>query len=138
VYSSSHPAWDLDPGNRAVNANILAAAGGTAYVKRGGCWGLYVEVRHSDGYITFYAHLASAVWPVSSTPHPVARGQKLGVEGHSGCAQGNHLHFEVQRRVQSGSTVRFIHVNPGNPKSPGSTKCNVSQPLWTSCPARRP
>src|SRR3989304_8296553 len=80
-YWSGHRAYDMDPGGSAVNATIRAAAGGTAYVRRTTYWndpgcssrelssgghGVYVEIRHSNGYRTFYAHLASAAWPVNS------------------------------------------------------------------------
>ena len=143
-YSSSHRAWDFDPGGTAVNANVLAAASGTAYVYRTAYWndpgcsaremssggyGLYVVIKHPNGYKTTYAHLASAVWAPGSGGHAVNRGQKIGVEGSSGCAYGKHLHFAIQN---SAGAV----VNPGNPKSAGT--CGVTYPLWTRCPASFP
>ena len=143
-YWSGHRAYDMDPGGSAVNATIRAAAGGTAYVRRTTYWndpgcssrelssggyGLYVEIRHSNGYRTFYAHLASAAWPVNSGGHTVLQGRAIGREGNTGCAFGKHLHFGVSN--SSGTPV-----NPGHPKSP--TCGGVTHPLWTTCPASFP
>ena len=37
-YSLGHPAYDLDPGGSSVDGNVVAASGGTAYVKRTTYW----------------------------------------------------------------------------------------------------
>ena len=56
-----------------VNAN------GTAY-------GKHVCIRHADGMVSLYAHLASVA---------VKIGQKVGVMGATGNASGAHLHLEL-------------------------------------------
>ncbi len=57
-----------------------------------GGYGLYVEVKHKDGYITRYAHLdAQEVF----TGDLVYQGQIIGRMGHTGLATGDHVHYEV-------------------------------------------
>jgi len=59
----------------------------------GGGWGNYVAVKHTDGKVTYYAHLKkfSVAVAVGDT---VTCGQKLGQVGSSGSSTGPHLHFE--------------------------------------------
>ena len=60
----------------------------------GGAYGKHVCVRHEDGNISLYAHLAGIY---------VDKGQKvgissaLGMEGATGNASGSHLHLEIHR-----------------------------------------
>lgn len=60
----------------------------------GGAYGKHVCVRHEDGNVSLYAHLASIY---------VDKGQKvgissaLGMEGATGNASGSHLHLEIHR-----------------------------------------
>jgi hypothetical protein len=73
---------------------VVAAAGGTvSRVDNEGSvsYGRWVEVRHSGGYTTRYAHLS-----VQSVRHgqTVRAGQKLGEVGSTGGSTGPHLHFE--------------------------------------------
>lgn len=60
----------------------------------GGAYGKHVCVRHEDGRVSLYAHLAAIY---------VDKGQKvgissaLGMEGATGNASGSHLHLEIHR-----------------------------------------
>ncbi len=56
-------------------------------------YGNYVKIKHSDGYYTLYAHLASVDVKVGEK---VVTGQKIGYMGETGNAYGKHLHFEVR------------------------------------------
>lgn len=56
-------------------------------------YGNCVKIRHTNGYYTLYAHLASV--NVSTGDH-VLKGQPLGVMGNTGNSYGAHLHFEVR------------------------------------------
>lgn len=72
---------------------VWSAAGGiVVYSGRRGSYGLHVEVRHPNGFITRYAHLSQAF--VKLGDH-VERGSMIGHVGKSGRATGPHLHFEV-------------------------------------------
>lgn len=56
-------------------------------------YGNAVKVKHSNGYYTLYAHLATV--EVSQGSH-VYKGQALGMMGDTGNSYGAHLHFEVR------------------------------------------
>jgi murein DD-endopeptidase MepM/ murein hydrolase activator NlpD len=73
---------------------IYAAADGVVicaeYQSNG--YGNLVKVEHSDGHITYYAHMSEIIATPGQT---VKAGQLLGLVGETGRASGNHLHFEV-------------------------------------------
>ncbi|NIG65540.1 FG-GAP-like repeat-containing protein [Microbacterium sp. Be9] len=75
---------------------IVAAADGTIKSKSsGGSYGNLVEVQHAGGYVTRYAHMASATPFAVGTP--VSQGTPIGVVGNTGNSPALHLHFEVYR-----------------------------------------
>ena len=84
-----------------------------------------VAVLHSDGSAALYGHFKknSIVVSVGST---VARGQKLGIVGSSGCSTGPHLHLEVYSdwNVQGSSIDPFL--GPCNP--------NMTYQWWNKQP----
>ena len=56
-------------------------------------YGNMVIIKHMDSYSTVYAHLSR--FKVKKGQF-VARGQLIGLVGHTGHAFGNHLHFEIR------------------------------------------
>ncbi|MFN5964628.1 MAG: M23 family metallopeptidase, partial [Pseudanabaena sp.] len=74
---------------------IFAAADGvvTDAGWTNGGYGNIVELRHSDGSVTLYAH-TSRVYV--SKGQVVNRGQAIAEVGTTGRSTGPHLHFEVQ------------------------------------------
>jgi murein DD-endopeptidase MepM/ murein hydrolase activator NlpD len=73
---------------------VKATASGT--VTRAGTWGTFgrmVEVRHTHGFYTRYAHLSSITGGVRAGT-PVNQGQVIGRVGSTGLATGPHLHYE--------------------------------------------
>lgn len=66
-------------------------------------WGNYVEINHSDGTITRYAHMAcfaNRVFPDGSSKKiqsgdNVKQGQVIGFVGMTGGTSGPHLHYEI-------------------------------------------
>lgn len=60
----------------------------------GGGFGNYVKLRHSDGQVTIYGHMANGSIQVANGD-TVACGQLLGRAASSGCSTGPHVHFEV-------------------------------------------
>ena len=95
----------------------------------GGGYGNYVKLQHSDGKVTYYAHMKKGTVAVK-TGQTVTCGQKLGQIGSSGYSTGPHLHFEVR----SGSSRRDpfkggcggygYWVSQGAYKGHPSTKCD--------------
>lgn len=76
---------------------IYAAADGIvrtrAYSKS---YGYYVELEHSDGYSTLYAHV-SRIDSSVQVGKKVVRGQVIAWVGSTGFSTGPHLHWEVRR-----------------------------------------
>ncbi len=54
--------------------------------------GNYIVIKHSNGYYTMYAHMATRYKAVGAT---VYAGDTIGLVGHSGFATGTHLHFAI-------------------------------------------
>ncbi len=85
-----------------------------------------VRIRHADGTIGVYAHLAHGgvlVYPGQR----VAAGEQIGLVGSTGYSSGPHLHFVVQQVVRNGDDLgmasipfRFYVGNPPVPFRPKS------------------
>jgi murein DD-endopeptidase MepM/ murein hydrolase activator NlpD len=78
-----------------VGTPIYAAADGVAIVagwSRGG-YGNLVEIRHSDGTVTRYAHNSRLSVGVGQI---VRKGQQIAEMGSTGNSTGSHLHFEIR------------------------------------------
>ena len=72
---------------------VYAAASGTVnQVERGKSYGNSVVIKHSHKFKTRYAHLKTIGVKVGDR---VLKGQKIGIQGKTGHATGEHLHFEV-------------------------------------------
>lgn len=107
---------------------VLAARGGVVIgtewrhggEQRGPAWGSgnYVLVRHEDGTVATYAHLAH-VGVAVEPGEEVQAGRLLGYSGTTGFSSGPHLHFGVSRfeimdgqRVEISVPVRFYIGDP--------------------------
>jgi len=75
-------------------AVIATADGVVTFAGRSHDYGRMVVVDHGGGWETRYAHLHRIRVEEGDR---VRRGRKLGTVGHSGKADGNHLHYEVRR-----------------------------------------
>jgi hypothetical protein len=70
-------------------------------------YGNIVSLRHGDGVVTRYGHLAS----IDAKIVPGARvgiGQRIGIEGSTGTSTGLHLHFQVEVNGTPVNPVRFM------------------------------
>ena len=98
-----------------VGTPILAAGNGT--VSRAGwdgAYGLTVEIKHAEGYVSKYAHASKLDVAVGQT---VTRGQKIAEVGLTGRTTGAHLHFEVLYNGQLVNPMQVLVV-PGSKQSP--------------------
>ena len=109
-YARAHQGVDFGAGS---GTPILAAGDGV--VVKAGRWGGYgnwLQIRHSGGWDTGYAHIsryARGVRPGSR----VRQGQVVAYVGSTGLATGPHLHYEVWQRGR--------RVNPVGAKVPQGT-----------------
>ena len=88
----------------------LAAASGTVTVANaldswGGGYGYYVRIDHGGGLETLYAHCSSIC---VTAGQQVQAGQVIGYVGQTGCATGNHLHFEVYQNGQRADAMAYF------------------------------
>lgn len=97
-----------------VGVPVMATAGGVV-THRGwrGSYGNLVEIRHSNGFVTRYAHLSGFGSGVAAGAR-VRQGQTIGYVGMTGLATGPHLHYELRRngRVEDPLDIR---TPPGDP-----------------------
>jgi hypothetical protein len=70
-------------------------------------YGRFVEVSHSGGLISFYAHLRSAAARMRPG-HIVAGDDVVGYVGDTGHSTGPHLHFEIRRDGAPLNPAMFI------------------------------
>ena len=104
---SSHTGTDIAC---AEGTPILAAADGTVTVANGldswgGSYGYYIQINHSGGLETLYAHCSSIC---VTTGQQVQAGQVIGYVGHTGRATGSHLHLEVHVNGSRTDAMRYF------------------------------
>jgi len=94
-----------------VGTPILASGNGTV-LRAGwdGAYGLTVEIKHAEGYVSKYAHASKIDVAVGQT---VTRGQKIAEVGLTGRTTGAHLHFEVLYNGQLVNPMQVLVV-PGS------------------------
>jgi len=86
----------------------IKVTGNGVIVKKGGVsgYGNYIRIRHANGYVTAYAHMAG-YGPGINLGKRVRQGQIVGYVGSTGRSTGNHLHYEVRL---NGKTVNPMRV----------------------------
>jgi murein DD-endopeptidase MepM/ murein hydrolase activator NlpD len=90
----------------AAGSRIVAPAAATvAFVGRKFGFGLVVELAHSGGVVTRYAHCRTALVQRGDR---VAMGQTIATVGSSGLATGPHLHFEVLVKGTAVDPMNFL------------------------------
>jgi len=84
---------------------IAVAAGVVLKTERHRGYGNVVELRHSDGYVTRYAHNKKNLVKEGEL---VEKGQTIALLGSTGRSSGPHVHFEVSRNGRVVNPGRFI------------------------------
>lgn len=87
--------------------SIFATAGGivTWAGERFG-YGKMVEIEHSDGYRTRYAHAQATTVQVGQM---VTKGQEVAIMGNTGRSTGPHVHYEVLKNGQQIDPMMFVN-----------------------------
>lgn len=87
---------------------VYATAPGTVLVAGWqGAYGRLVEIQHSFGLITRYAHLSSVSVNVGDV---VGYGEQVGTIGSSGRSTGPHLHYEVRVEGTPRDPMSFLRA----------------------------
>jgi murein DD-endopeptidase MepM/ murein hydrolase activator NlpD len=71
-----------------------------------GHYGMLVEVQHSDGYTTRYAHCKELLVSVGDT---VKKGQSIALVGSTGRSTGPHVHYEVAMNGKTIDPVKLMY-----------------------------
>lgn len=105
-----HNEWRLHSGQDMVSLPgpgpvVSVGAGKVKFAGEMGGYGNVVDVQHSKGTVSRYAHLASIDVTQAKS---VKAGTKLGVEGTTGTSTGEHLHFEIQVDGQAVDPVPWM------------------------------
>jgi len=97
-FSSEHPGIDIAAG---MGSPVYAADSGVIRLEENddNSDGNIIEIDHGNGFSTVYAHLS--VIEVQGCKSVYA-GQRIGLAGKTGNADGAHLHFEV---IQDGEYI---------------------------------
>ena len=110
--SRFHPILQIFRAHRGVDlaapmgTHIAApAAGRVASVGRELGYGLVIEMVHSGGVVTRYAHLRTALVQRGDS---IPMGQTIATVGESGLATAPHLHFEVWVKGTAVDPIKFI------------------------------
>lgn len=102
-YGNGHGGIDLVKNYNELDTIVAHSPGTVTYVQTGygnapgssddASYGNLVKIRHTNGYYTLYAHLASVSVKNGDS---VTKGQTIGTMGNSGNSYGAHLHWEVR------------------------------------------
>ena len=68
-------------------------------------YGNYVELKHADGYKTFYGHLDRILVQLNQA---IASGMIIGKVGNTGLSTGPHLHFEVRYHGKAEDPMKVL------------------------------
>ncbi len=91
-----------------VGTSVRAVGGGkVASVTCGDGFGISLVLRHRNGLYSQYAHLSAAMVRPGQRVRP---GERIGLSGNTGNSTGPHLHFEVRRTPDLGSSVDPVLV----------------------------
>ena len=102
---SGHTALDYSMSG-AYGKPVYASAGGTVIsASWSGGYGKMIKIRHSNGYVTYYAHLSAMNVSVGQT---VSQGQQIGRIGSTGNSTGPHLHFELRINGSPVNPQRYL------------------------------
>jgi murein DD-endopeptidase MepM/ murein hydrolase activator NlpD len=87
---------------------VLATASGVV-VSAGwnGGYGKMVELRHSNGFTTRYAHMSDVLVAVG---HRVRPGEAIGLVGSTGRSTGPHLHYETRVEGEAVDPQKFLRA----------------------------
>ncbi|MEO6527348.1 MAG: M23 family metallopeptidase [Gemmatimonadaceae bacterium] len=112
------PHLGVDVAARRGTKIIAPAPGRVSFVGRKFGFGLVLEVQHSNGVTTRYAHCGSALVAEGAR---VLKGTPIATVGTSGLSTGPHLHYEVLVNGHQVDPLRFRLPRMADSASPPAT-----------------
>lgn len=85
---------------------VAVASGVVTWSGERGGYGNLIELNHSDGYVTRYAHNEENLVELGTV---VKKGQQIARMGSSGRSTGPHVHFEVFKNGRTVDPASYIH-----------------------------
>ena len=104
-YRREHPGVDF--GERTGTSIFSTATGIVTHAGTLGGYGQMVEIRHTLGFSSRYAHMSRISVAVGQT---IDRGTIIGTVGSTGMSTGPHLHYEILQERDPIDPIRFILV----------------------------
>ena len=91
--------------------SLIRAAGGGTVLEAGADaeYGLYVLLRHPDGYESMYGHLSRRTARRGMT---VREGEVVGLSGNTGRSTAPHLHFEIRLNGRPVDPMGLVREGP--------------------------
>ena len=96
-----HPIYKVQRFHRGIDLSEIKGtpvyATGNGFVTRKGYdagYGYFLEIQHSGGFRSFYAHLSKTMVNKGDT---VKIGYQIACVGNSGRVTGSHLHYEIRK-----------------------------------------
>jgi len=79
-----------------AKGTAVYSTGNGIVVRKGYCsgYGNFVEIQHSGGFRSFYAHLSRTI---VNRGDSVSIAQQIACVGNTGVSTGSHLHYEVRK-----------------------------------------
>ncbi|RLA68586.1 MAG: M23 family peptidase [Epsilonproteobacteria bacterium] len=88
---------------------MAAGSGKIIFAGRTRGYGNLIKIRHSDGYMTLYAHQKSFKRGIKRGKY-VKQGQVIGYVGTTGLSTGPHLHFGLYKHGRAINPARVVRV----------------------------
>ncbi len=88
---------------------MAAGSGRIIFAGRTRGYGNLIKIRHSDGYVTLYAHQKAFRRGIKRGKY-VKQGQVIGYVGTTGLSTGPHLHFGLYKNGRAINPARVVQV----------------------------
>jgi murein DD-endopeptidase MepM/ murein hydrolase activator NlpD len=103
--NQAEPHWGLDIAATSGTPIRATATGSVEDVRNDKYYGLIVEVRHENGFLTRYGHCSQIL---ASVGDRVKRGQTIALVGNTGRSTAPHVHYEVMKYGKYVDPMDFI------------------------------
>jgi len=107
VHKYYRPHLGIDYAARTGSRIVASAKGKVVYKGWKGGYGRTIEIKHSNGIKTLYAHMKGYARGVNRGSW-VKQGQTIGYVGTSGVSTGPHLHFGLYKHNRAINPARYV------------------------------